>query len=192
MNSTSSTDVPASAMPPASAKASAGLRPWQFFLTASFIGAAATVWLAPPGPPEALLFMSLAVFAAGGCAIALHAVLSALSGRSAAEREISASARETLEREKLLTLRALKDLEFDKAMGKVSAADSAPMEARLRDRAMAIMRDLDGRAALRARIEEDLAARQATGDRPQATGLCNCGTVNDPDARFCKNCGIKL
>lgn len=192
MNSTSS-------ISPAAATASAGtpgLRPWQFFATASFLAAAATVWLAPPASPAALLFMSLAVFAAGGCAVALHALLTAFSGNSAREHEISTGARETLEREKLLTLRALKDLEFDKAMGKVSAADATPMEARLRDRAMAIMRDLDGRAALRARIEQELAARQATtqatGHGPQATGLCSCGTPNDADARFCKNCGAKL
>jgi hypothetical protein len=181
-----------------------GLRPWQFFLTASFLGAAATVWLAPPASPAALLFMSLAVFAAGGCAIALHALLSAFSGDSARERDISTSARETLEREKLLTLRALKDLEFDKAMGKVSAADAAPMEARLRDRAMAIMQDLDGRAALRARIEAELAQRQTPDARLRAPGLepgagslepvacASCATTNDPDARFCKSCGAKL
>ena len=180
------------------------IKPWQFFLTASFLGAAATVWLAPPASPAALLFMSLAVFAAGGCAIALHALLTAFSGHSAREREISTSARETLEREKLLTLRALKDLEFDKAMGKVSAADAAPMEARLRDRAMAIMRDLDGREAARARIEQELAVRNAAGPEPAAVSrgpraesahpitCASCATSNDADARFCKSCGAKL
>jgi hypothetical protein len=25
-----------------------------------------------------------------------------------------------------------------------------------------------------------------------AAGSCACGTVNDPDARFCKSCGAKL
>ena len=184
MNSTSSTR-------PASAKASA-VKPWQFFLTASFIGAAVVVWLAPPASPVALLFVSLAVFAAGGCAVALHALLTALAGKSSSEMAITATVREALEREKLLTLRAIKDLEFDKAMGKVSDADAAPMEQRLRERAMAIMRDLDGRGAVRGRIEADLAARKATGHRPQATGVCQCGTANDADARFCKNCGSKL
>ena len=186
------------------------IRPWQFFLTASFIGAAVVVWLAPPASPVALLFVSLAVFAAGGCAVALHALLTALAGKSSSEMAITATVREALEREKLLTLRAIKDLEFDKAMGKVSDADAAPMEQRLRERAMAIMRDLDGREAVRARIEADLAARQAQGsglraqDSADATGpapgalspapvVCaSCATANDPDARFCKGCGAKL
>ena len=196
MNSTSSSS-------PALAKAPAGgLRPWQFFLTASFIGAAAAVWLAPPAESVALIFMSLAIFAAGACAVALHAMLMALSGRSAPETGVTGSVREALEREKLLTLRSLKDLEFDKAMGKVSAADAAPMEARLRERAMVIMRDLDSRKGLRARIEADFAARPAhdarlSEDTQGAVSggpfVCaSCGIANDGDARFCKSCGQKL
>lgn len=215
MNSTSSTSPAAAPGGPAlsavrtpegESAGKPGLRPWQFFLTASLLGAAATVWFAPPSSPVALLFMSLAVFAAGGCAVALHALLTAFSGSTARERDITASARETLAREKLLTLRALKDLEFDKAMRKVSAADAAPMEARLRERAMTIMRDLDGREALRARIERELAARQAQepgptaqrsgvtplASRPEPTGCASCATLNDRDARFCKNCGMRL
>src|SRR5688500_18360152 len=177
---------------------SSSLKPWQFFLTASFIGAAAAVWLAPPAESVALIFMSLAIFAAGASATALHAMLTAFSGRTAPETGVSGSVRETLEREKLLTLRSLKDLEFDKAMGKVSAADAAPMEARLRERAMMIMRDLDSREALRARIEADFAARaqdsHLTAAMPDAVrreplSCASCATVNDPDAKFCKACG---
>ena len=196
MNSTSS-------IKPASAKASA-LKPWQFFLTASFIGAAVVIWLAPPASPVALLFASLAVFAAGACAVALHGVLTALAGKSPAEMVITATVRESLEREKLLTLRALKDLDFDKAMGKVSDADAAPMEARLRERAMAIMRQLDSRDGVRERVERDVAARQAPDSRLQTPGLepgarslepvqcASCATANDPDANFCKSCGARL
>lgn len=180
------------------------IKPWQFFLTASFIGAAVVIWLAPPASPVALLFVSLAVFAAGACAVALHGVLTALAGKSPADMAITATVRESLEREKLLTLRAIKDLEFDKAMGKVSDADAAPIEARLRERAMAIMRQLDSRDDVRERVARDVAARQATGDRLQATGLepvvrgpgpltcAVCATANDPDANFCKTCGAKL
>ena len=185
---------------------STSLKPWQFFLTASFLGAAAAVWLAPPAESVALVVMSLAIFAAGGCAVALHALIVAVSGRSAPETIVTGSVRESLEREKLLTLRTLKDLEFDKAMGKVSAADAAPMEARLRERAMVIMRDLDSRAAVRARIEADLAQRPAQDSGPRAQDLnlaagarrpdsvvcASCATTNDVDARFCKGCGAKL
>lgn len=199
MNSTSSSK-PA----PVSGGVSA-LKPWQFFLTASFLAAAAAVWMSPPSSPVALLFLSLGIAAAGACASALYAVLSAVAGRTAAETGVSGSVRETLEREKLLALRSIKDLEFDRAMGKVSPADAAPLEARLRARAMDIMRELDGREAVRARVEEDFArgSAQGPGLRAQGSGpvekgsrpapvVCACGVANDADARFCKACGQKL
>ncbi|MEX2273384.1 MAG: zinc ribbon domain-containing protein [Vicinamibacterales bacterium] len=200
MNSTSSSSAAS-----ASAKATAGpptlrdggkgratLHPWQFYVTASFLAAAAAVWISPPASPAALLFISLAIAGAGACAAALHTLLTAVSGRSAPETGVAGSVRETLEREKLLVLRSLKDLEFDRAMGKMSAADAAPLEARLRARALAIMHELDGRESLRARIEEDIARNQTASRTPQATGLCGCGTANDADARFCKACGARL
>src|SRR5688500_4924015 len=125
----------------------------QFYLTVSFLAAAAAVWLTPPASPVALLFISLAIGAAGASAAALHAVLAALSGRSRIEREVIESQRAALEREKLLALRAIKDLQFDVAMGKVSAADAAPMEARLRERAAGILIQLDSRERVRAKVE---------------------------------------
>jgi len=207
MNSTTSTEpAPVAASAPAKVPAKSAIQPWQFFLTASLLGAAAVLWVAPPAHPAALLFLSLAVVAAGACAVAIHGVLSALAGRGA-EPVRGESLRDALEREKLLTLRAIKDLEFDKAMGKVSDADAAPMEARLRDRALSLMRELDGREALRARIEEDWKATgygaQAAGQRTAGAGpgsegeaspnaCVACGTANDSDARFCKSCGGRL
>lgn len=200
MNSTSLSNVSSEAF----AKGGATMRPWQFYLTVSFLAAAAAVWLTPPASPVALLFISLAIGAAGACAAALHAVLAALSGRSRIEREVIESQRAALEREKLLALRAIKDLQFDVAMGKVNAADAAPMEARLRERATGIMRALDAREDVRAKVEADLARRQAPGSRLQTPGLepgagsleppacAACATLNDRDARFCKNCGAKL
>lgn len=201
MNSTSSID-PAFAKAPSSANASGGrsaLQPWQFYMTASFLAAAAAVWLSPPAAPVALIFTSLAIFAAGACATALHAMLAALSGGAVAGPVAAESERAALEREKLLALRAIKDLQFDVAMKKVSPADAAPMEARLRERAAAIMLDLDAREHVRAKVERDIAARKATprgpearDQRPEARPCGACGTPNDGDARFCKACGAKL
>jgi hypothetical protein len=81
------------------------------------------------------------------------------------------------------------------------------METRLRERAAELMRALDSRETLRARIESEIAARQAGNQRPPAfaadaatagkeasdlTHCAACATANDPDAKFCKNCGAKL
>ena len=200
MNSTSSIS-PAFAKAPQS---KSSLRPWQFYMTASFLAAAAAVWLSPPSTPVAMVLISLAIGAAGACATALHALLASFTGTRVTEVTVTESERAAHEREKLLALRAIKDLHFDTAMGKVSAADAAPMEARLRQRAADIISALDSREETRLRVERDLAARRATGDRPQATDVrpeagglgpvvCGaCATANDLDAKFCKSCGERL
>jgi hypothetical protein len=62
------------------------------------------------------------------------------------------------------------------------------------------MKQLDaGSSAYRALIEKELAARMANkagkgmpDPKVGPTGVCACGTTNDSDARFCKNCGAKL
>ena len=68
--------------------------------------------------------------------------------------------RAALEREKTLLLRSIKELEFDRAMGKVSEADCQEMTARLRARAIRVIRQLDaGGAAYRELLDKELAAR---------------------------------
>jgi hypothetical protein len=109
-----------------------------------------------------------------------------------------------LEREKRLVLRSIKELEFDRAMGKVAEADFEEMVGRLRDRAVGLMQRIEqGQQGLRERVARDLAAlpasgkekagravrREAPAAESQAKTCGACGTSNDPDARFCKQCG---
>ena len=107
--------------------------------------------------------------------------------------------RVALEREKMLALRSIKELEFDRAMGKLSDEDWQEMSGRLRARAARLMRQLDAGAGYREQIERDLAKRlgatrrrrRAEGDRSRRARLRRqCATAaNDADARFCKSCG---
>ena len=122
--------------------------------------------------------------------------------------------RAALEREKTLVLRSIKELEFDHAMKKVAQRDFDEMSARLRARAMRLMKQLD-QAGYRQTIEQELARRvvdledvtASSESAPAAAApahaspgtlssaaavTCACGTVNDADARFCKNCGNRL
>jgi hypothetical protein len=55
--------------------------------------------------------------------------------------------RTALEKDKALALRAIKELEFDRAMGKVAAADYDEMMWRLRRRAAGLIAQLDASAA---------------------------------------------
>ena len=96
--------------------------------------------------------------------------------------------------EKRRLLRAIKELEFDRGMGKVSDKDFAEMSARLRARAARIMRQLDAGSLYREQIEKEVERRlAATTPRKPAPAVCAaCSITNEPDARFCKNCGQRL
>ena len=116
--------------------------------------------------------------------------------------------RVALEREKLLTLRSIKELEFDRAMGRLSDEDWNEMSGRLRARAARLMRQLDAGAGYREQIEKDLAKRiegdarlkpsrsddsDTRGAKASAERACaSCDTANDADAKFCKQCGAAL
>jgi hypothetical protein len=184
------------------------LRPWHFFVLASLLAATAAVVMARQARPEHLVLISVMIGAAGLAAAALYRTLVPLVGADAAVRgaePLSETRRAVLEREKMLALRSIKELEFDRAMGKVSPADFEEMAARLRARAMSLMKQLDaGGEAYGEMIEREvqsrLAKKQPAGRARRPPGRhaapsgppCICGTSNDPDAAFCKRCGAKL
>jgi hypothetical protein len=174
-------------------------RPWHFFVLASLVAATAAVLMAPRPTPEHLVLISLTLAAAGLVGAAFHRTLLPLVG-SADEllaEPLGQRTRAALEREKTLVLRSIKELEFDRAMGKVADPDFHEMVGRLRARALAIMKQLDEGGSYREVIERELARKIGTGPAPAAAAVstaltCACGTSNDPDARFCKSCGAKL
>jgi hypothetical protein len=100
----------------------------------------------------------------------------------------------------MLSLRSIKELEFDRAMGRVSDEDFKEMSGRLRTRAARLIRQLDAGAGYREQIERELEKRlEAKKDEPRAKAgartalVCNaCDTTNDGDAKFCKGCGQAL
>jgi hypothetical protein len=170
------------------------LQPWQFFVLAALGCATAVVFLARDRGIVAVILLSVLMFAAAIAGLAALRMIRPLFSR-AGERTalIGGRTRAALEREKFLTLRAIKDLEFDKAMGKVSDADFHEMSTRLRARAGTLIKQLDAGQGYRARIEADLVSRLGEPPAAAAARACgHCATENDPDARFCKECGHKL
>lgn len=173
------------------------LQPWQFFTLAALASATAVVFATRDSAPAAVVLLSLTVCAAGFVGVAAWRTLGPLVGVHT-DREIEmlgGRTRAALERDKTLVLRAIKDLEFDRAMGKVAEKDYAEMSARLRARAAGLLRELDRGAGYREAIERELARRLPASMSPTPTKTargCECGTTNDPDARFCKSCGRKL
>jgi hypothetical protein len=181
---------------------------WQLFALAGLLGATFLTFMARGQSAPAILLLSLTVFAAAAVGIAALRTLTPLAGGQVDAgrplgRVLGGRSRAALEREKALTLRAIKELEFDRAMGKVSDADFLDMAGRLRARAAGLIQRLDAGRSYRQQIEEELAKRigpaagahtaatVATG--PPAVERCaGCGTANEPDARFCKQCGASL
>src|SRR5436190_8408116 len=124
--------------------ADAGFRPWHFFVLASLGASTVAVILSRQSTPEHLIIISLTIGAARAAAAAVYRTIVPLTVRdtsSLGERP-SDRARAALEREKTLVLRSIKELEFDRAMGKVSEKDFEEMAGRLRARAINLRKQL--------------------------------------------------
>jgi hypothetical protein len=175
------------------------LQPWQLFTLAGLLGATITVFLSRGQSPAAVILLSLAVFAAAGVGIAALRTVMPLTSKATPDttQMLGGRTRAALEREKSLVLRSIKELEFDRAMGKVSEKDFAEMSGRLRARAARLLRQLDAGAGYREQIEREIERRLGKApviggskeqDPPYAVCV-QCSTKNDADARFCKGCG---
>lgn len=178
-----------------------GLPPWQFFLLCGMLAATAVVIVATGQTLANIVILSATVVAASFVGLTAYRTLLPLvvPGRVRSPESVGGRTRAALEREKALALRSIKELEFDFAMGKLSQEDFDEMSGRLRRRAMGLMQQLDGTVGYREQIERDVAAlaggavaEEEMSAEPAATGCPACGTANDPDARFCKQCGTSL
>ena len=180
----------------------------------ALLASTGAVVLVRPGDPVVLLLLVAAIGSASGVGFACYRMLQPLATMDVTEQaqSVGGRTRAALEREKTLMLRSIKELEFDRAMGKVSRDDFTEMGHRLRARALTLMKQLDIESpGYRDAIEQELARRldidrdelQGPGD-PERVGAAGgqdddqsrecggCGTWNDGDARFCKSCGDAL
>jgi len=188
------------------------LRPWQFFTLGALVCATAAVFIIRGTTAENLIFTCLSIFAAALIGLAaLNALRPLATGETREPEMVGSRTRAALEREKNLLLRSIKELEFDRAMGKVAEGDYEEMVARLRSRAVRLLQQLDNTSSgYRELIERELASRLVKAGSRESTeskesvesiesvesnseGICkSCGTLNDEDAKFCKSCGNRL
>jgi hypothetical protein len=142
--------APAASTPAPSPSAPAGsdqAQPWHFFVVASLAAATLAVIVSTRTAPEHLVMVSVTVFAAGAAALAAYHVLAPLVAERRRRRVINKAGRAALLAEKALALRTIKELEFDRAMGKMSQADFDEMAGRLKARALRVMQQLEEGAA---------------------------------------------
>lgn len=114
----------------------------------------------------------------------------------AAQSMTTGRRKKELEREKQSLVKALKELDFDHQMGKVSEADWKEIGSLYRQRAVRVLRQLDAEVGdYRALVEREVARRRGVEPvrRKSVRPICaNCATENDTDAQFCKRCGQRL
>ena len=160
------------------------------FILLALMAATVAVVMSRPATPESLILISLTIGAAGFAAVCFYRMLAPLVAPHSdfEEEPLSERLRADLEREKTLTLRSIKELEFDRAMGKLSQPDFEQMAGRLRARALGIMKQLDAPVEAPARPSAP-AVKVGPAGGPR---MCACGVANDKDAKFCKSCGKKL
>ena len=101
---------------------------------------------------------------------------------------------------KMAVLRALKDLEFEHSVGKLTDEDYEQLSTQYRTQAKALLRSLDhdlspARQQAEAWVAEQRQKQPAppTTSVPSPSETCRaCATENEPDAVFCKRCGQRL
>jgi pyruvate/2-oxoacid:ferredoxin oxidoreductase beta subunit len=175
-------------------QADQGLQAWQFFVLAGLVCATVATFMARGQSIASIILVTVLMGATTIVGIAvLRTVRPLVFGDEDRTAMVGQRTRAALEREKTLVLRSIKELEFDKAMGKLSESDWQEMSTRLRARATRLMRQLDAGGGYRAQVEQDLAKRLGEAREVVRAGFCaSCGTPRDSDAKFCKGCGTKL
>ena len=112
-----------------------------------------------------------------------------------ADAAVTPRVRQLLERKDQL-LAAIKEAEFDRALGKMEAEEYEPLHGELEAEAVGVLQQLerlDSGPQVRAsqdQIEVEVAARRQRELEPVACS--ECGAQHDSQDRFCSQCGAKL
>ena len=189
--------------------------PWLFPVFAFLVVGAVMVQLVRLGAPLGPATFGLAA-AAGVLLIALRRLFAVVQVLARSDLDVTVATQgragvtlAELRDEHWRVLKAIKELDFDHSMGKLSDEDHASLGRQYRLRAIEVMRELDGARDLHPEVRRALAEIDTptqSGELPTldakapvvtpkdgndvATHLCpTCGGDNDPDARFCKHCG---
>ncbi|MFL5607307.1 MAG: zinc ribbon domain-containing protein [Gemmatimonadaceae bacterium] len=85
---------------------------------------------------------------------------------------------------------ALREIEFDRATGKLSDSDYGELKSRYTARALSAMRARGGVDA--GESPEDLVEATVLAYRARLKSCTRCGPRTEPDAVYCSNCGAYL
>jgi hypothetical protein len=165
------TDAPA---PTAAPKRGFAIPGWAIAASGVALGLLYGLLVANLRPGAALVMMALGGLAAGLCGVALFRVIDPLLRPAAAAARAEASRRSVrlreLEREKTMVLKAIREIEHDFQMRKISDDDYQKMSHRYRARAMRLIQEIDAgddfRSLIEAELKHRVAAMDAAAERP--------------------------
>jgi NADH pyrophosphatase NudC (nudix superfamily) len=131
-----------------------------------------TIWIA-----GILLITAVALFVAAPLTEHRTGIFESTSGRE----------RQSLDHEHALAVQGLRELEFDRAMGKLDTDDYHILRQRLEARALIAMRSIERKAGSLASSSQAVSAKpRATAER---VNFCpQCGARFKPTYNFCPNC----
>jgi hypothetical protein len=92
-----------------------------------------------------------------------------------------------------IALIALKEIDFDRATGKLSEADYESLKAKYTGEALAALREEESPAdAVEALIADRVKVLRSSGAAGSMHSCPQCGPRPEPDPKFCSNCGGQL
>ena len=94
---------------------------------------------------------------------------------------------------KIQALLALREIDFDRATGKLSDGDYEQLKARYTAKALAAMREEEASEAIPSPDRDDQAERMIARSKPGRRAVCpSCGPRPEPNVVFCSSCGRSL
>jgi hypothetical protein len=126
------------------------------------------------------------LLAVGALAYVLYPLLAGVTAVSVGRQRSARESAGAMEQEAVV---ALREIEFDRATGKLSDTDYDELRTRYTERALQAMRAGTASAAPAA---EDAAEAAVLAYRARMKRCARCGPRPEPDALYCSNCGSFL
>jgi len=135
------------------------------------------------------------LLAVGALAVVLHPLFFGVSAARQGAAARAAARAAVADNEDDLAIAALREIEFDRATGKLSDADYAELKERYTRQALAVMRRAPAGASVvgeyRSPADDEIEAA-VRAFRARHLECPDCGPRPEPDAVFCSSCGRYL
>lgn len=134
------------------------------------------------------------IFVLLACLVSAFVVMPLLGGRSrsGSVRKLVHHRANDLEDRKQTLYAAIKDIEFDFEMGKLSEHDFQKLRQQYKDEAVQVLREIDNVQTMAAKARPAVAADKNRNGKTDIKFCWDCGTGLAGADKFCPGCGIQI